>query len=542
MKFGMLSLDDAEGAVLARSLTTPSGALKKGRRLAGGDIARLREAGIEVVMAARFEAGDVVEDEAAHRIAVAAAGNDTEVAAAFTGRANLFASAHGLALIDAELLLELNRIDEGLRIATLARYEKVLPGQMAATIKVITFAIAEEAVAGAEKLSCESGPLVRVAPFIKREAGLILTLKPGSRDQLLEKRVRAVKERVEGLGSELGEVVTCAHEQTSVRQAVAALGSKGANPILIFGGTAIVDRGDVIPAALREAGGEIIHLGMLMDPGSLLLLGALNGSDVIGFTSCAGWPKINGFDWVLERRLAGLTLGPDEMTAMGLGGLPKETQARVQPRRQPKTPARPAPKIAIIVLAAGRSTRMGARNKLLEDLKGEPIVTHVARQALASKADKVIAVTGFEANLVEAALADHDLTIVANADYAEGLSTSLRAGVAALKKDFDGVIICLGDMPQVEAQHLDRLIVAFAPNEGRSICAPIRHGRRGNPVLWGADFFDELAEVKGDAGAKHLIGEHEDQVAEVDLDSDAIFVDVDTPESLWRLRELGSND
>ena len=205
-------------------------------------------------------------------------------------------------------------------------------------------------------------------------------------------------------------------------------------------------------------------------------------------------------------------------------------------------PERCAPRIGVVVLAAGHSSRMGARNKLLEDLKGEPIVTHAVKQALGSTADGIVVVTGYEAQLVREALQGLGVTFVNNPEFAQGLSASLRAGLKGLMPGVDAAVICLGDMPQVEAIHIDRLIAAYAPKEGRAICVPVRHGRRGNPVLWGAKFFDAMMAVKGDAGARQLIGEYEDQVAEVDLDSDAIFVDVDTPEALWRLRELGRHD
>jgi molybdenum cofactor cytidylyltransferase len=542
MKFGMISLDEAEGATLAHSVTTPSGALKKGRVLAAEDIARLREGGLTEVMAARFEAGDVAEDEAARRIAEAAAGDGADVAAAFTGRANLMAKSSGLALVDGDLLLELNRMHEGLTIATLAPFEKMVAGQLVATIKVITFALPEETVAQAETLLRARGPLIAIAPFATCTAGLILTRVAGTSEKLIEKRKRVVEERLEALGSRLGRVEICDHDLASVTKAIEALDGEQADPLLIFGGTAIVDRGDVIPAAVTGAGGEVVHLGMPVDPGNLLLIAKLGGRDVIGLPSCAGSPKINGFDWVLERRLAGLDVGWDEVAAMGLGGLLKETQARIQPRRERAAQTRRAPRIAVVVLAAGRSTRMGARNKLLEELQGEPIVQHVTKQALASKATRVLAVTGHQADMVRDALEGLDVAYVDNPDYGEGLSTSLRAGVRALDETIDGAIICLGDMPQVEADHLDKLIAAFAPKESRSICVPIRHGRRGNPVLWGSDFFEAMAQIRGDAGAKHLIGEHEDQVAEVDMNSDAIFVDVDTPETLWRLRELALHD
>jgi len=543
MQFGMIPVQDAEGAILAHSVRTPSGALKKGRVLSGEDLARLGEAGIEEVMAARFEAGDVPEDEAAGRTARAAAGENIELAAPFTGRANLFAKAHGLAVIDQAKLLELNRLHEGLTIATVGAFEKVTPGQMAATIKVITFSVPEDVVARAEALLASNGGLVSIAPFACKAAGLVLTRVPGTKQNVLEKRTRAIGERLEALGSELGAVEYCDHSKDAVLAAIGKLSAKNLDPILVFGASAIVDRGDVIPAAVEAAGGEILHLGMPVDPGNLLLVGRLPGADVIGVPSCAGTPKVNGFDWVLERRLAGLTVGSDEVTAMGLGGLLKEVQGRPQPRAQKAADAaRRAPKIAVIVLAAGRSTRMGKRNKLLEELRGLPIVRHVVQVGLESQGAQVVVVTGHQAARVCDALKGLDVTYASNPDYAEGLSTSLKAGLDALGPGLDGAIICLGDMPEVQASHLDRLIAAFAPKEGRAICVPIREGRRGNPVLWGAEFFDEMGQVRGDAGARHLIGQHEDQVAEVDLASDAIFVDIDTPEALGRLREGALSD
>jgi len=538
MHFGMIPVQDAEGAILAHSVKTPSGALKKGRVLSGDDIARLREAGAEEVMAARFEAGDVPEDEAAGRTAQAAAGENIEVAVPFTGRANLFAKAHGLAVIDQAKLLELNRLHEGLTIATVGAFEKVTPGQMAATIKVITFSVPEAVVGRAEALLASNGGLVSIAPFASKATGLILTLVPGTKRNVLEKRARAVGDRLEALGSKLGAIEYCDHNKEAVLAAIGKLSQESLDPILVFGASAIVDRGDVIPAAVEAAGGEIVHLGMPVDPGNLLLVGRLPGADVIGVPSCAGTPKVNGFDWVLERRLAGLPVGADEVTAMGLGGLLKEVLGRPQPRAQQAAEAeRRAPRIAVIVLAAGRSTRMGKRNKLLEELRDKPIVRHVVEVALKSQASQVVVVTGHQSRRVRDALKGLDVDYTENPDYGEGLSTSLKAGLNALRSGLDGAIICLGDMPEVQASHLDHLIAAFAPKESRAICVPIREGRRGNPVLWSAEFFDEMGQIRGDAGARHLIGQHEDQVAEVDLASDAIFVDIDTPEALGRLRE-----
>ena len=195
-----------------------------------------------------------------------------------------------------------------------------------------------------------------------------------------------------------------------------------------------------------------------------------------------------------------------------------------------------APRIAVIVLAAGRSTRMGATNKLVADIGGTPMVRRVVEAALASKAAPVLVVTGHMAEEVSSALAGHNVTFVANQDYATGLASSLKAGIGALPPSCDGVLILLGDMPQIAPDHLDRLIAAFATD---TIVVPVHEGRQGNPVLWPARIFPELLQLDGDAGAKRLIAVHAASVREVDLGTDAIFADIDTPEALARVRGRG---
>ena len=146
----------------------------------------------------------------------------------------------------------------------------------------------------------------------------------------------------------------------------------------------------------------------------------------------------------------------------------------------------------------------------------------------------MIVVTGHQHERVERALAGLPVTFVHNPDFADGLSTSLKAGIAALPPEVDGAIVCLGDMPQVSAALIDRLIAAFDPERGALVVIPTIDGKRGNPVLWSRRFFPELAAVEGDVGARHLIGGYAEAVAEVRLDDAGVLIDVDTPERLSR--------
>jgi molybdenum cofactor cytidylyltransferase len=180
---------------------------------------------------------------------------------------------------------------------------------------------------------------------------------------------------------------------------------------------------------------------------------------------------------------------------------------------------------------------MGGPNKLLADIGGKPMVRRVVEAALASRARPILVVTGHQADGVQAALAGLDVTFVDNPDYAAGLSSSLKAGIGAVPGDCDGALVVLGDMPQLAGAHLDRLIAAFAAEPVATIVLPTHAGRRGNPVLWPSDCFAEMRHLDGDAGAKRLLAVHADRVREVDLGTDAIFADVDTPAALAELRK-----
>jgi molybdenum cofactor cytidylyltransferase len=207
-----------------------------------------------------------------------------------------------------------------------------------------------------------------------------------------------------------------------------------------------------------------------------------------------------------------------------------EIVTRPQPREEPspKTSGR----FAAVILAAGRSTRMGGPNKLLAQVTGKPLARIAAEAALQSQARPVVVVTGHQGDALREALSDLPLQFVANADFAEGLSTSLRAGIAALPADIDGAVVMLADMPQVDHVLIDRLIAAHDPEKGALVAVPVLNGKRGNPVLWSRRFFSELTALEGDVGARHLIGKYGEAVVEVPVSGNAALTDIDTPDAL----------
>jgi molybdenum cofactor cytidylyltransferase len=544
MKFGVIPVAECAGAILAHSLKTPKGVLKKGRVLSAADAEALAAAGLRTVIAARLEPGDVGENDAATELAKATAGDGVRVAGAFTGRANLFATVHGLAVIDRASIDQFNRVDETLTLATVEPYAVVAPDQMIATLKVIPFAVSRSAVDKCLAVAREA-PLLRIAPLRAKRAALIQTRLPGLKETILDKTAATTRERLAALGSSLVHERRCDHTAEALAPEITMAIRAGADLVLIAGASAIVDRRDVIPAAIAAAGGTIEHFGMPVDPGNLMLMGRLGSAPVLGLPGCARSPKVNGFDWVLQRLLADLPAGPREIMGMGVGGLLADIPTRPLPRALATqeagtrpTPPR-TPHVGALVLAAGQSRRMGTLNKLLIEIDGVPMVRWVVEMLRQSKVDPIVVVTGHEHERIAAALKDLGVTLAHNPEFAQGLSTSLKVGIAALSGDVDGALVCLGDMPRVTAAEVDRLIGAFNPVEGRGIVVPTLNGKRGNPVLWSKRFFPEMSQVAGDVGARHLIGAYPEMVAEVEMAGDGVLTDIDTPQALAKLAASG---
>jgi molybdenum cofactor cytidylyltransferase len=530
VKFGAVPIAEAAGGIAVHSIRKGTLVLKKGTVIGPAEIAALEAGGIAEIVVARLEPEDVSEDAAAAEIAAAVAGEGVHVDRAFTGRANLFAKSAGILVVDKEAIDCLNLIDESVTFATLPAYKPVVEGEMIATVKIIPFAVAGAVRDAAMAVARTKAPLVKVAPYRIRKVGVVSTILPGLADKVVEKTLRVTAERLAPAGASIVAERRVPHDTVALTKALEEVLREGAELVIVFGASAIADRRDVIPAAVEAIGGHVQHFGMPVDPGNLLLLADARGRPLLGAPGCARSPKENGFDWVLMRLLAGLEVPREAITGLGVGGLLMEIVTRPQPRAEPVVADEH--KIAAVVLAAGRSTRMGGRNKLVAEIRGKPLVRIAAEQALASRARPVTVVTGHERERVEAALAGLPVRFVHNPDYATGLGSSLKAGIAAVPAEADGVVVCLADMPQVDAALIDRLIAAFDPAKGALAVIPVLDGKRGNPVLWSRRFFPELMAVEGDVGARGLIGRYNEAVVEVPVIGRAALVDVDTPEAL----------
>lgn len=538
MKFGPVPTEACDGAVLAHALNLPDGRIRKGTRLAGADLDRIRAAGITEIVVARLEAGDLDEDAAADRLAAALMPAGLRLSVAATGRVNIYAVGRGIVRFDRNRLKQVNRIDEGITLACVQHNQLVEDGDMIATLKIIPYAISETAVAAVESQG-GGAPVLGFHPLATRPFALIQTRMAGMKPAVLTTTEKVTKQRLNQLGCALVDSRVVAHEQAAVTAAIEAARTHGAEAILVCGASAISDRRDVVPTAVEAAGGRIDRLGLPADPGNLLMTATLDGMPVIGMPGCARSPRLNGFDWVLHLVLAGLPLDDDEIADMAIGGLLMEIASRPLPRKMVEQRRDEGIAIGGVLLAAGMSSRMGTRNKLLVEIDGVPMVRRAAEAMIEGGVRQLVVVTGHEAEKVAAVLdgldvPDLDLRLVHNPNFSDGQAGSVAAGIAALPAGLSGALIGLGDMPFIAPALVSEMIHDHSGlgDHERRISFPVFEGRRGNPVLWGRGFFDALSGLSGDVGGRQILSENPAAVNSISWTDDSVHRDIDTPSDL----------
>ena len=333
MKFGAVSLAQAQGAILAHSLMVPGEGTRprkiaKGTVLGAEDLQALQAAGLDEVTVARLEPGDVHEDAAALELAQGfvpdAQGQRIRISGAGTGRVNLYAGHCGVVRLDAAQIAAVNEVDPMITIATVPDFHRVDADGMIATIKIISYAVPGADLARAVALAKAA---LRVVAPVYRTATLIETV---TSDEIpSEKGRNAMAGRLHRMGMELTSRVVVRHREAELSEAVRA--AEG-DVVMILTGSATSDPRDVAPEAVRQAGGSVTRFGMPVDPGNLLFIGDFGKKPVIGLPGCARSPALNGADWVLERVICGIEVTGADIAAMGVGGLLKEIPTRPQPR------------------------------------------------------------------------------------------------------------------------------------------------------------------------------------------------------------------
>ncbi|MFN7103229.1 MAG: NTP transferase domain-containing protein [Pseudorhizobium sp.] len=534
MQFRSVEIGEAVGCVLVHSIRLPSGRMAKGTVLSAAHVEALVAAGTDRVAVVRLEDGDLLEDDAAAAIAAAFSLDAIRLSEAATGRVNLHATANGLFVVDREVIDALNRIDPAITLATLADHTPVQAGDMVATVKIIPLAVSGATVEAAVDL-LEARSVFSVRPYRPRKVLLIATELPALKPSVMDRTAKLLQRRLDPSASRLIDELRIPHDQERLTEALVEGLARPERPelMIVFGASAVADPQDVIPAAIRAAGGIVEHVGMPVDPGNLLVLGRIDDVPVIGAPGCARSPKENGFDWILNRILAGERPTRHDITGMGVGGLLMEIASRPLPREAADRPLN-ALRVGGLLLAAGQARRMGegGPHKLLAEFDGVPLVRQSAEVLQASQAEPAVIVVGHRRDEIEASISGLGLKACFNPDYPTGLGSSLVCGFSAPELgDADGVLVMLADMPGVTTAHIDQLVEAFRDAGGHAIVRATYQGKRGNPIILPRATFDAVRKLEGDVGARAIIESSGLPIIEIDI-GPAAHLDVDTPEAV----------
>ncbi len=334
MKFGELRIGKASGSILAHTLKVRKQTFRKGRILSEDDLKSLVEAGFDTVVVVTLEKEDIHENTAAQRLARAITGTNLSLSPTATGRCNLIAEVDGLVLIDSKTINDLNLTNEVIAISTVSPFKQISKGDVVATVKIITFGVAQSIIVECEKITKQNSIPINVSQFSTKKIGLIQTTLPVLKKKLLEKTREVTKKRISDLGSTFIHEEICEHDVSKVSRAIKRCYDNDCEVVLIIGASAIADRCDVLPKAVEECGGKINHFGLPVDPGNLMLLAEMNSMIVLGLPGSARSPRLHGFDWILQRLLADINVEGKDLMLMGVGGLLKDIPGRPLPRKR----------------------------------------------------------------------------------------------------------------------------------------------------------------------------------------------------------------
>jgi molybdenum cofactor cytidylyltransferase len=340
MKFGPVPLNDAKGLILGHNIAGPDGRrlLRKGKPLSDKDILTLQTLGRNMVYVARLEPDDLDENTAVRRVAESVMGSNLRAVGPTTGRVNLLATTLGIFRVDVERLNRINGF-EGVTIATLAEHTAVQIKKITSTIKIIPYAVSRKTIESVEAIAGKKDPIITLDILPKKNIHIIFSGSLSIKERLLSD-FAPLTERLENLDANIQTVDFIPLEdeagESDLTDKLRLAVTKNADLIILAGETAIMDRQDIAPRALVNAGGKVECVGVPVDPGNLLMLGYLDEIPILGLPGCARSRKANIVDWVLPRLLVGDRLTRYDFILLGHRGLLEDTQLRPMPRSRVK--------------------------------------------------------------------------------------------------------------------------------------------------------------------------------------------------------------
>ena len=329
MFFGEIQTELSEGALISASFILNDNLSKikisKGKKIDKNIIRLLLNNNINTIMCAKLDQDDIDEDNSAYLISnslINQTNSNLSVSIARQGRCNILADINGLLKYEPDQLFNINSVTDDVGIGAINQFKMVKKNQVIATTKIIPFAINKNII---EKIKEYSKDCFQVIPFINMNVHLIQTNNEKTLKKVLDKTLLVTQKRLQNCGITHLIEKRCDHDIKSLSKNVQQSVKEDADIILVFGASAICDKNDVVPSSLINNEGNIIRLGMPVEPGNLMLLGKINKSKksifFVGMPGCARSQKENGVDWILWRIFCGLDVSNNDINQMGTGGL-----------------------------------------------------------------------------------------------------------------------------------------------------------------------------------------------------------------------------
>ena len=530
MKIEYLDPNGSKGSILAQTYNLSGRRLSKGTHVSEDMVELLNKENVKTVLCAVPHEGDVHEDSAAEAISKALDENQLYAEEASTGRVNFRTPALSIVRYNRELIKKINLVDESIAFSIVEHNQLLAKDDLIATLKIIPFFVSKIYVERVVDLISKN-EIFKIHYLQEKKVELIQTYYDWQKGSIFKATSNVTSSRLDALGCPLQKETLIPHNHRSLCSEIKSSIDRGSQVLLISGASAITDRADQIPKAILSVGGEIIQYGLAVDPGNLLLIGKVGNTTIIGMPGCARSPKLNGFDWVLQLLIADIPINKDELADMGAGGLLMEIASRPLPRALAKSVNKKEKKIMGVILAAGNSTRMGKGNKLLKNIGGAPLVRNTAIEMLKSDLDTCSIVLGYQSDKVAAVIKDLDIKLILNPRWEKGQSSSLMAAINNLDATYTDILIMLGDLPAVKSSHINRIIEEHLLTDNRKsrITIPSFKGQKGNPIIWGRSFFNDLSNLEGDVGGRALFSEHPAAINLIEMDDPCVLTDLDTP-------------
>lgn len=332
----VVPVEAAEGMVLCHDLTRivpgecKGRAFRKGHVIHRTDIPDLLKMGKENIYVFDLTEGLVHEDDAARRIAGAAAGDGLKRTDPCEGRVNLIATRDGLLKIDVDALHRINLV-ENVAFSTLHGNQPVKAGQSVAGTRIIPLVAPEETIRSVEAVGRDHRPVVEIRPFLSRSVGIVTTGSEIYHGRIQDQFGPVLRKKYAELGCPVigQEFVSDDREMTAA--AIRKFVAEGAEMVAVTGGMS-VDPDDQTPAGIRAAGAEVVAYGSPIFPGAMFLLAYIGDVPVLGLPGCVMYYRASVFDLVVPRILAGDRISPMDIAAMGHGGFCASCEACRYPR------------------------------------------------------------------------------------------------------------------------------------------------------------------------------------------------------------------